>query len=221
MAFLVMPKSIRFRFGLFALLLAAAVSFEAAAYLAQAGAGLLRQVEERFGGGGRQRLERWQREETMIGSRHGTEPGGLLVAVNALANRVPAANDTEHWGQVEYWATPAEFVSSNGGDCEDYAIAKYAALRAAGVPSGELRLAYVKALTGGRIENHMVLAWYRKQDADPLILDNLDRRVLPASARPDLVPVFSFNDEDAGRDGIPMVRRWRDLQQRIAAERAL
>ena len=203
------------------LVLAMIASCEAAAYLAQSGAGLLRHVEALFGQAGRARLVMWQQDETAIARQHGAEPGGLLVAVNALANRVPAASDAEHWRQGEYWATPSEFVASNGGDCEDYAIAKYVALRAAGVPPGQLRLAYVKALTGQRIENHMVLAYYRTAGAEPLILDNLDRRVLPASERPDLVPVFSFNDEDAGRDGVPMVRRWRDLQQRIAREREL
>ncbi|MBS3936773.1 MAG: EAL domain-containing protein, partial [Sulfuritalea sp.] len=65
------------------------------------------------------------------------------------------------------------FGTSNGGDCEDYAIAKYVALRAAGVPAANLRLIYVKALTAQRIENHMVLAWYASAGAEPL------RRPLP------------------------------------------
>lgn len=203
------------------LILAVILSCDAAAYLAQAGPGLLRYAETRFGTDGRQRLMHWQRDETALGAHPATVPDALLVSVNALANRVPSASDQEHWGQGEYWATPTEFVASNGGDCEDYAIAKYAALRAAGVPAANLRLIYVKALTAQRIENHMVLAWYPSPGAEPLILDNLDQRVRPASERSDLVPVFSFNDEDAVRDHVPMVRRWRDLQQRIRTEREL
>ncbi len=204
-----------------ALILAVILSCDAAAYLAQAGPGLLRYAETRFGSDGRLRLMHWQRDETAIGARPVAMPGAVLDAVNALANRVPAASDQEHWGQGEYWATPAEFVASDGGDCEDYAIAKYVALRAAGVPAGNLRLIYVKALTAQRIENHMVLAWYPSPGAEPLILDNLDQRVRPASERQDLVPVYSFNDEDLGREGVPMVRRWRDLQHRIRTEREL
>jgi predicted transglutaminase-like cysteine proteinase len=203
------------------LILAVILSCDAAAYLAQAGSGLLRYAETRFGSDGRQRLMYWQRDEAAIGTRPVDMPGVVLDAVNMLANRVPAASDQEHWGQGEYWATPAEFVASDGGDCEDYAIAKYVALRSAGVPTGSLRLIYAKALTAQRIENHMVLAWYPSPGAEPLILDNLDPRVRPASERQDLVPVYSFNDDDLGREGVPMVRRWRDLQQRIRTEREL
>lgn len=204
-----------------AFIMAVILSCDAAAYLMQAGPGLLRYAETRFGSVGRERLMHWQRDETAIAARAADTPKAVLDAVNALANRTPSVSDQEHWGQGEYWATPAEFVASDGGDCEDYAIAKYVALRAAGVPAGNLRLIYVKALTAQRIENHMVLAWYPSPGADPLILDNLDQRVRPASERRDLVPVFSFNDEDPVRDHIPMVRRWRELQQRIRSERAL
>ena len=35
----------------------------------------------------------------------------------------------------------------------------------------------------------------RQPGAEPLILDNLITEVRPASRRPDLVPVFSFNSE--------------------------
>lgn len=201
--------------------LAVAISCDAAAYLAQVGPGLLRYAETRFGADGRIRLVRWQRDEQAIGARTAVAQDALLATINALANGVPAASDGEHWGQAEYWATPTEFVASNGGDCEDYAIAKYVALRAAGVPAAHLRLIYVRALSSQRIENHMVLAYYPAAGADPLILDNLDGRVRPASERPDLVPVFSFNDDDLNRSGVPMIRRWRDLQQRIQSEREL
>lgn len=199
-------------------MLITALSCDATAYLAHAGPGLLRYAETRFGADGRTRLLRWQRDEQAIGARAAAAPDTLLATVNALANGIPAASDGEHWGQSEYWATPTEFVASDGGDCEDYAIAKYAALRAAGVPAANLRLIYVRALTAQRIENHMVLAYYPAAGADPLILDNLDARVRPASERADLVPVFSFNDEDLNRGAVPMVRRWRELQQRIRSE---
>lgn len=39
----------------------------------------------------------------------------------------------------------------------------------------------------------MVVAYYPAPDAEPLILDNLLTTILPASERPDLIPVFSFN----------------------------
>lgn len=110
-------------FRLTALMLALVFSLDAAAYLARTGVGLLRYVESHFGPEGRQRLARWQGAEQAIAQQDAREAGTVLTAANALANEIPAASDQEHWRQGEYWATPAEFVASNGGDCEDYAIA--------------------------------------------------------------------------------------------------
>ncbi|NJA88729.1 hypothetical protein HCX48_05755 [Rhodocyclus tenuis] len=186
----------------------------ATAYLDQPSPGLLRYAATRFGPPAPPRILHWQHERAPsdIGSL------GQLAAINAKANAIPPVSDLEHWQQAEYWATPLEFVASNGGDCEDYAIAKYFALRDAGVPSERLRMTYVRALNGSRIENHMVLAYYATPGGEPLILDNLNPRVLPVSERPDLIPVFSFNDDDVRRDGVPMVRRWKDLRQRMQSE---
>jgi predicted transglutaminase-like cysteine proteinase len=146
----------------------------------------------------------------------------VLQIVNDQLNRIPWKTDQSHWGQADYWATPAESVASNGGDCEDYAIAKYYLLKELGVPLDRLRITYVKAMKLN--EAHMVLAYYPRPDADPLILDNLDRRVSPASERPDLVPVYSFNDDEAliiqsGLKGKPLqIRAWLSVQERLLAQ---
>ena len=71
----------------------------------------------------------------------------------------------------------------------------------------------------------MVLACYARPDAEPLVLDNLEDTVRPASQRRDLVPVYSFNDEEVwielrGRAGSPQqLRNWRALTQRLDWER--
>jgi predicted transglutaminase-like cysteine proteinase len=146
----------------------------------------------------------------------------VLQSVNVFLNKlVPADSDQQHWGQVDYWATPAESIGSEGGDCEDYAMAKYYMLRELGVPLERLRITYVKARVA-----HMVLAYYARPDAEPLILDNLDDRVNPASERPDLVPVYSFNDDEftlarAGLKGKPsQIRAWLSVQERLTAQSA-
>jgi len=70
----------------------------------------------------------------------------------------------------------------------------------------------------------MVLAYYSRPDAEPLILDNLERRVRPASERADLVPVYSFNDDEAliiqgGIRGKPsQIRAWLSVQERLMAQ---
>lgn len=66
-------------------------------------------------------------------------PAAQLDLVQQRLNRVPYRDDRTNWHQVDYWATPAEFLRK-GGDCEDYAIAKYFALRAAGWRADDLRV---------------------------------------------------------------------------------
>ncbi len=61
----------------------------------------------------------------------GLAPFAQLQAVNARVNRVPTRDDRDNYGVDDYWATPAEFFR-RGGDCEDYAIAKYAILERLG-----------------------------------------------------------------------------------------
>jgi len=148
-----------------------------------------------------------------------------LQAANSYFNRIPFLSDAEHWSAEDYWATPAETVASNGGDCEDYSIAKYFLLKEFGVPVERLRITYVKALKLNQA--HMVLAYYAAPGSEPLILDNLEDRVRPASDRSDLVPVYSFNDDDVvlvrdSRKSNPLqIRAWRDLLQKLEAEARL
>lgn len=74
----------------------------------------------------------------------------------------------------------------------------------------------------------MVLAYYSDPDADPLILDNLDSEIRTASQRPDLIPVYSFNDEDvwlartSSRTGSPgQIRLWKGLLDKLENERRM
>lgn len=117
-----------------------------------------------------------------------------LKGVNAFFNReLRFASDQKHWGMDDYWATPYEALGSDGGDCEDYVIAKYYSLRQLGVDVSKLRITYVKAIRLN--EAHMVLTYFPTPDAVPLVLDNLINIIAPASERGDLSPVYSFNGD--------------------------
>jgi len=160
----------------------------------------------------------------------GMDDGARLAAINEFFNRrIVFTDDEVVWGVLDYWASPLELLDKGRGDCEDYAIAKYFSLIAAGVPAARLRLVYVRAQVGGVggvVVAHMVLAHYAQPDAEPLILDNLIEDIRPASRRPDLTPVFSFNGEGlwqgaAGPSaGDPTARlsRWRDVLAKARAE---
>jgi predicted transglutaminase-like cysteine proteinase len=176
----------------------------------------------RFGAEARARLAAWKRDAAERKRAAGVE-AALLNEVNRLLNRVPFVDDAVHWGEEDYWATPAESIGSNGADCEDFSIAKYFLLKELGVPIARLRLTYVKSLKLN--QPHMVLAYYATPNAEPLVLDNLEDSVRPASQRRDLVPVYSFNDEEVwvemrGRVGSPQqLRNWRALMERLDWER--
>lgn len=156
-----------------------------------------------------------------------------LKRINEFFNRkIQFLDDIQVWGQTDYWATPIETLAKGKGDCEDFTIAKYFTLLDAGMPNEQLRLIYVKARIGGPSSNvtqaHMVLAYYPTPDAEPLLLDNLITEIRPASRRPDLQPVFSFNSMGIWANpvargvpsstGVGRLTRWQDLLNRAKAE---
>lgn len=114
-----------------------------------------------------------------------------LNDVNVFFNRLFYISDRKMWGVNDFWTTPFEFLGARGGDCEDYAIAKYYTLKQLGFDDNTLRLIYVKALQLN--EFHMVLAYYPTPSSTPLILDNIDGEIKKANKRKDLYPIYSFN----------------------------
>lgn len=116
-----------------------------------------------------------------------------LEATNDFINQNQFVDDIIHWGKEDYWATPLQTIVTEAGDCEDFAVAKYFTLTEMGMSADKLRLTYVKALTLNQA--HMVVSFYPDQDATPLVLDNLDPVIRPATQRDDLLPVYSFNAE--------------------------
>lgn len=184
---------------------------------------------DRYGQDTAQVVDNWQ---ASIDKMSNLDDARKLTLTNQFVNdRIRWAQDPEAWGQKDYWATPLETMGRGMGDCEDFAIFKYATLILAGVDVDKLRITYVKAQTGGpgsRVQlAHMVLAYYETPTAEPLILDNLVGDIYPASRRTDLTPVYGFNSKGlwVGGAATPAttnpgakLSRWRDMLQRAAAE---
>ncbi|TVR97714.1 MAG: hypothetical protein EA406_08285 [Rhodospirillales bacterium] len=70
---------------------------------------------------------------------HHVDPWQQLVAVNGYINGIPYVPDRVKHGLPDFWQTPAEFLAG-GGDCEDFAIAKYFSLKRLGWTDDALRL---------------------------------------------------------------------------------
>jgi len=88
-----------------------------------------------------------------------------LKEINDKFNSVYYASDAKVWGELDYYATPAEFSSVGAGDCDDYAVAKYFAAKEAGIP-------YMKFAVGmsGRVGHAVAL--YCPPNSECLVLDN-------------------------------------------------
>lgn len=119
----------------------------------------------------------------------------------ALANRrinasIRYQTDEAQWHKPDVWSAPLD-VNGKGsfdtglGDCEDYAIAKYVALRAAGVAAEDLQLLMVRD-TSARTD-HAVLA--ARDGGKWLLLDNRWSRLIDDEDAAFFVPLFALNDD--------------------------
>jgi predicted transglutaminase-like cysteine proteinase len=116
------------------------------------------------------------------------KPEEMLLAVNKFFNMWPYRTDMDVYGLVDYWATPAEFISKSG-DCEDYSITKMFALIELGFNPEDLRVAVVR----DTIRNiaHAVLAATIGDEV--YILDNTTPLLLSHSKYGHYQPAFSVN----------------------------
>ncbi len=112
----------------------------------------------------------------------------MIRAVNAHYNKVRYIEDKNNWGTSDYWETPVEFTS-RGGDCEDFAIAKYAALKNLGFTEDQMRIAIVRDTWKGI--PHAILIVYTADGAK--FLDNQYKEVKNVAGFDRYAPVYSIN----------------------------
>ena len=155
-------------------------------------------------------LQRWAEERRearqvcMLGQSTGCEPRewqrivavltpldlrAKVEAVNSLVNRYPYTPSAANWNEPNHWETPFEFLARSG-QCQDYAIAKFMLLRAAGVPNELLR---VVVLRDRRLAlDHAVAVAYVNGEA--LMLDNQIPEVVPVASVHHYEPYYSINE---------------------------
>ncbi|MCG9713175.1 transglutaminase-like cysteine peptidase [Shewanella insulae] len=181
-------------------------------------------LETRYGERAGMRVAAWFK---VLDESQGLSEQEKITKVNNFFNLFRFIDDIKLWGVSNYWASPMEFIGVNGGDCEDFSIAKYFTLLQLGVPDDKLRITMVKATSVNQY--HMVLAYYETPGSIPLVLDNLDRQIKPATQRQDLIPVYSFNgrqlwlNKEKGRGVLAgsseRLEKWNDLKNRLGVER--
>ncbi|HWA48843.1 MAG TPA: transglutaminase-like cysteine peptidase [Dongiaceae bacterium] len=127
--------------------------------------------------------------DLLVASLRGKPLGLQLRAVNDAINARRYVLDEDNWSDPDYWATPYEFLKKSG-DCEDFAVAKYMALKAAGVPVENLRVAVMwdaKTKSG-----HAALVVYVGGEA--FLLDNLIASVVRADTVDHYRAIYSINE---------------------------
>jgi predicted transglutaminase-like cysteine proteinase len=124
---------------------------------------------------------------------------GDPMAQIKLANRLmndpvhhPYIEDINNWGKQEYWASAFQFLRKSG-DCEDFSIAKYMLLKAAGFPIENMRVVAVRIRSLGGI-GHAVLVVYQGDRA--VVLDNRVQAVMDENnVRNEFQPALSVNEQ--------------------------
>jgi predicted transglutaminase-like cysteine proteinase len=130
----------------------------------------------------------WRKE---IESLKGLPRREQLEKVNDFLNSVDYVDDRSAYGENGYWGATPERFFSGGGDCKDYAIAKYASLRALGYTDDQLRVAVVQ----DTVKNlaHAILIFYSDDD-EGYVLDNQNKKIEPIEAVNRYQPYFSINE---------------------------
>lgn len=132
-------------------------------------------------------LRRWR---DMLLPLNGQDARTQLRLINRAVNRFRYVEDFANWRRADYWATPLQFLARSG-DCEDFAIAKYMALRELGIPSQDMRIVILR--DHSRQVMHAVLAVY--VDGRPYVLDNLRDAVVAAEDIDTYEPIYSINEQ--------------------------
>jgi predicted transglutaminase-like cysteine proteinase len=125
--------------------------------------------------------------------RDGLARVGLINRAVDLA--IKATSDEAQWGVADHWSPPFETLETRRGDCEDYAILKYAALLAAGVSGDDVKVVILRNQLPN--EDHAVTAV--RVDGEWLILDDSKLALVRDTDMVGAMPRFVLDETGARR----------------------
>jgi len=125
--------------------------------------------------------------------RDGLARVGLINRAVDLA--IIPTSDEAQWGVADRWSAPFETLATHRGDCEDYAILKYAALLAAGVPRDDVKIVILHNVLPD--EDHAVAA--ARVDGAWLILDDSKLALVRDTDMVGALPRFVLDEHGARR----------------------
>jgi len=113
--------------------------------------------------------------------------GEINRAINLAIRPI---SDLAQYGEEDVWSSPLATFSHRAGDCEDYAIAKYAALRQAGIAARDLRIVILHDIR--HHEDHAVAA--ARLDGRWLVLDNQRMAMVEDADLNSVRPLFVIDE---------------------------
>lgn len=180
---------------------------------------ILEKTENEYGREAAVRLKKW---EKFIIENQSKPTSKKIESVNRFVNTIAFAEDADHWLKEDYWATPYQFIASGGGDCEDYAIAKYFTLRVLGIAADQMSIAYVNVRD--KKEPHMVMFYFPEAGQSPFVLDNLDKKITLLNLKSDIELIYSANENNVwvNKEGklilvgkSSMIHKWSDVISKV------
>jgi predicted transglutaminase-like cysteine proteinase len=116
-----------------------------------------------------------------------------LGEINRAINlAIKPMSDMAQYGQIDVWSSPLVTFTTGAGDCEDYAIAKFVALRLAGMSADDLRIVVLRDTLNG--EGHAVAM--ARLDQHWLSLDNRRMAMVEDSDVRNIRPLFVIDEND-------------------------
>jgi len=132
------------------------------------------------------RLSHWR---YFLDSLRGKDPVSQLQRVNRFINQIRYQADEVTWGQIDYWAAPGKFFAI-GGDCEDFAIAKFYSMKDLGFPADAMRIVVLRDTNRSLMHAVLVVTWEGRE----WVLDNLSDSIVSWADRHHYEPIYSINE---------------------------
>ena len=140
----------------------------------------------------------------LAGDAENADVRSRVEIVNRNVNRaIRYVSDFQQHGVADLWSSAFETLASGMGDCEDYAIAKFAVLQASGIAQADLKLLLVRDMAVR--EDHAVLAV--RVEGRWLVLDNRYSRLSEARDLPNFMPLFAIDHGGVSLFAAPYAER--------------
>jgi predicted transglutaminase-like cysteine proteinase len=132
----------------------------------------------------------------IIDAGRAREGRARLGEINRAINlAIRPVDDLAQHGEIDVWSSPLATLARGGGDCEDYAIAKFTALRRAGLAPDDVRIVVLHDTVRG--EDHAVAA--ARLDGRWLMLDNRRMAMVEDADVRNFRPTFVIGEQGVMR----------------------